>query len=319
MAPSHFVVGLFAAVLSGSCTSSSPPAPERTRSYGQTLTISTTGTTTFQVPADADQDPSTLMLDGTSSLTIGNNVQLASTTVAVSEGSGSVGVNAQVGQLDAYGPLSLGNHAVVNQLLSQQTFTGRMPCSTAATTAPMPPFLAAVTMRPPTSPSRWPSESRIAVSRSSPRSPRAPTSSTHAFVRGVRACSGRCVGSAAIALRWAGSVSVAGIGSVTQLACGRAPAAATLTLACSGGASTSGPNVDPSKQVVGLSMSDLQVVCDWTAQDWGGYGGQLVCEAGSRDSLDAPMETARHRGNRAKQRTGDASAETTNGAPAFAA
>jgi hypothetical protein len=41
----------------------------------------------------------------------------------------------------------------------------------------------------------------------------------------------------------------------------------------------SGPNVDPSKLVVATSMSERNSLCDWIAQEFGGYGHVLRCDA----------------------------------------
>lgn len=35
-------------------------------------------------------------------------------------------------------------------------------------------------------------------------------------------------------------------------------------------------------------MSDQAALCDWLAQEWGGYGGLLRCDAGS-ETLSAPL------------------------------
>jgi hypothetical protein len=49
---------------------------------------------------------------------------------------------------------------------------------------------------------------------------------------------------------------------------------------CSTGAvTTEDPPLDPAKVLSSLSTSDLQALCDWEAQEQGGYGTTLYCEA----------------------------------------
>jgi hypothetical protein len=53
-------------------------------------------------------------------------------------------------------------------------------------------------------------------------------------------------------------------------------------IACGTGAGTSsssGPPVDSSKTLSNLSTSEKQAFCDWTAQQEGGYGRTISCEA----------------------------------------
>jgi hypothetical protein len=67
-----------------------------------------------------------------------------------------------------------------------------------------------------------------------------------------------------------------------------------LASGCGGGSSgtgasaaAGGPNVDSSQRVVALSTADQATLCDWIANEWGGYGGLLRCDAGS-ETLSAP-------------------------------
>jgi hypothetical protein len=70
--------------------------------------------------------------------------------------------------------------------------------------------------------------------------------------------------------------------------------------ACGGQASTSssssssngaGPNLDSSKRLAQLSPTDWQVLCDWVAQEEGGYGNTIVCDGGMNGgSLSAPTD-----------------------------
>jgi hypothetical protein len=52
------------------------------------------------------------------------------------------------------------------------------------------------------------------------------------------------------------------------------------TLACS---SFSSSSVDPSKKLNSLSTGDQQSLCDWTAQQQGGYGVIIPCDAAPTD------------------------------------
>lgn len=54
-------------------------------------------------------------------------------------------------------------------------------------------------------------------------------------------------------------------------------------LACSCSSSTSSSSVDPSKRLNALTTSDQQALCDWTAQEQGGYGTIIPCDAGPSD------------------------------------
>lgn len=54
-----------------------------------------------------------------------------------------------------------------------------------------------------------------------------------------------------------------------------------------GGAGNAGdPPIDPTKALSSLSPSDLQALCDWEAQEQGGYGTTTYCEA-----TGVPLET----------------------------
>jgi hypothetical protein len=68
---------------------------------------------------------------------------------------------------------------------------------------------------------------------------------------------------------------------VFLLACGTSPASG----------SSSGPPVDPSKTLAVLSSSEMGAFCDWVAQQEGGYGATIPCDAGS-GSLEAPQDQA---------------------------
>jgi len=67
-------------------------------------------------------------------------------------------------------------------------------------------------------------------------------------------------------------------------------AGAWALFACSSPTSTppttSGPNdaavLDPSELIVRLSPAEQATFCDWAAQQYGGYGHTVVCDAGSR-------------------------------------
>jgi hypothetical protein len=63
---------------------------------------------------------------------------------------------------------------------------------------------------------------------------------------------------------------------------------APLFAACSAGSGSSGdPPVDPAKELSALSPGDVQALCDWGAQEQGGYGTTVYCEASG-----TPRETA---------------------------
>jgi hypothetical protein len=55
---------------------------------------------------------------------------------------------------------------------------------------------------------------------------------------------------------------------------------AVTTFACS---SSSPSTVDPSKKLNTLSTGDQESLCDWTAQEQGGYGTIITCDAASTD------------------------------------
>jgi hypothetical protein len=64
---------------------------------------------------------------------------------------------------------------------------------------------------------------------------------------------------------------------------------AVTPLACSSSAS-SRSSVAPSKSLNALSTGDLQGLCDWTAQQEGGYGTNIPCDGGG--SLEASQDQA---------------------------
>jgi hypothetical protein len=61
--------------------------------------------------------------------------------------------------------------------------------------------------------------------------------------------------------------------------------AASLAACSSGSSGSSGPNVDSSKRVAMLSTDEQKTVCDWIAQQWGGYGHSVTCDAGGGFSV----------------------------------
>lgn len=52
-----------------------------------------------------------------------------------------------------------------------------------------------------------------------------------------------------------------------------------LLAACGSGSSPSGPSLDAAKMFSALSSGELGSFCDWVAQDEGGYGRTISCEA----------------------------------------
>lgn len=77
-------------------------------------------------------------------------------------------------------------------------------------------------------------------------------------------------------MRIAFPVLAAGVCATMQTGCGSG----------SGSGSPSGPPVDSSKTLSALSTNEMQAFCDWLAQDEGGYGRTISCEA-----TGAPLET----------------------------
>jgi hypothetical protein len=53
---------------------------------------------------------------------------------------------------------------------------------------------------------------------------------------------------------------------------------------------TSGLNLDSAKRLADLSATDWQSLCDWVAQEEGGYGNTIACDAGNGGSLIAPTD-----------------------------
>lgn len=76
--------------------------------------------------------------------------------------------------------------------------------------------------------------------------------------------------------------------------------AVSAAVACGGhqapsssSSNSAGPNLDASKKLADLSVTDWQTLCDWTAQQQGGYGSTIVCDAGGNGgSLSAPTDEA---------------------------
>jgi hypothetical protein len=59
----------------------------------------------------------------------------------------------------------------------------------------------------------------------------------------------------------------------------------------SSSANSSGPNLDTSRRLADLSSADWQELCDWAAQEEGGYGNAIACDAGSSGgSLAVPND-----------------------------
>jgi hypothetical protein len=64
--------------------------------------------------------------------------------------------------------------------------------------------------------------------------------------------------------------------------------ASGFTLVAAVGCSTAAtPSLDPSKRLNALSTSELAQLCDWTANQQGGYGSALTCEAAPYSPLHA--------------------------------
>lgn len=86
---------------------------------------------------------------------------------------------------------------------------------------------------------------------------------------------------------------------VTTTMMGSLLLAASAAMACGGHSSlsstsnSSGPNVDTTKRLADLSPDDWQELCSWAAQQEGGYGNAIACDAGSNGgSLAAPYDEA---------------------------
>ena len=64
--------------------------------------------------------------------------------------------------------------------------------------------------------------------------------------------------------------------------------APSALLACSSSTTTTstgpvdGASLDPSKLVISLSPAEQAAFCDWDAQQYGGYGHMVVCDAGAK-------------------------------------
>jgi hypothetical protein len=62
---------------------------------------------------------------------------------------------------------------------------------------------------------------------------------------------------------------------------------------CGGsGSPAGGPDVGPTDSLVGLSSIDEAALCDWFAQQWGGYGGSIGCQGSGGAVLSAPQDRA---------------------------
>jgi hypothetical protein len=63
-----------------------------------------------------------------------------------------------------------------------------------------------------------------------------------------------------------------------------------LTLACQCSSSATNSNVPDSKPIANLALGDQRTLCDWIAQEFGGYDSRGICADAAAAGLQGPAD-----------------------------